>query len=358
MIPLYVLLAFAAIALVALWASLVRVSHASVKIVERFGRYHRTLHPGINFIVPGLDAVKRNINIETLVQNGASRVSLVSADGAISTSEFMLDPKAFETIAIDNAIVHPDVLCYLRIIEPDKAVYNISQFCDAMLQLLETTLRQEVGKLDSDAIVSSRHIIGMNVQREMERATEAWGTKVLRVEIQELRFSNDVQDTLTKARQAELGRRAIVVGAQQERDTVILIAEGKKRAAILIAEGEYESAKLRAEGDYLLASRRLQGEAEGTRALAEALNLQPEALIAVRALDTQKAVAEALGKSSNGLIVPMELAGLVGTVTAVRQALNFFTERGASNGEVEGRPASVEITPSHDVRSTSRPATD
>lgn len=313
------------VAIATLWMSIIRVSEGTVKLVERFGKYHRTLPPGINFIVPGLDAVKRPSGLYTLVRKGKERKSLVSSEGAISTSEEMLDPPEFHSIAKDNTTVNPDLICYFRIVEPQRAVYRIGNLCEAMVQLLETTLRQEVGKLDSDSLLVSRDLIGGNIQRHVEQASDAWGVKIMRVELQELRFSGDVRDKLTMAREAELSKRARIVTAQQERDTEILIAEGQKRAAILVAEGQYEAAKLRAEGDYLLASRRLQGEAEGTKSLAEALRQNPEVMVAIKALEAQKSVAESLGKSSNSLIVPAELAGLLGAFGSVKSAMQFVS---------------------------------
>lgn len=315
------LLVALAFGVLVIWLSVVRVSEGTVKLVERFGKYHRTLHPGINFIVPGLDVVKRGFKLDTMVRGGTDRQSLVSSDGGIMTSEMMLDPGEFHTIAKDNSVVKPDLICYFRLMEPHKAVYRIGNLCDAMMQLLETTLRQEIGKLDSDTLIVSRDTIGAAIQRHLEMASEAWGTKVLRVEIQQVRFSDDVQEKLTKAREAELSKRARVVTAQQERDTEILLAEGKKRAAVLVAEGEFEAAKLRAEADYLLASRRLQGEAEGTRALSEAMRQNPEVMIAIKALEAQKSVAESLGKSSNSMIIPTEVAGLLGALGAVKGML-------------------------------------
>jgi len=331
------LLAATLYALLVVWLSVVRVSEGTVKLVERFGRYHRTLHPGINFVVPGLDMIKRNFSLYTVVRSGADKKYLVSPDGSIGTAEEMLDPPEFHAIAKDNSVVTPDLICCFRLVEPHKAVYRIGNLCEAMLQLLETTLRQEIGKLDSDALIVSRDSVGTNIQRHLEQASEAWGAKILRVEIQEIRFSTDVQQNLSKAREAELSRRAVVVTAAQDRDTEILLAEGKKQAAVLIAQGEYEAAKLRAEGDYLLASRRLQGEAEGTKALAEALRHNPEVMVAIKALEAQKCVAESLGKSSNTLIIPAEMAGLLGAIGAVKGAFAFMANgHGASTGTVRG----------------------
>jgi len=315
------------ISIVIAWMGVKRVEEGTVQLVERFGRYHRALLPGINLIVPGVDRVKRGFSLYTILDDGKLQQSLVNSRGGISTKEEILDPPEFDTIAADNAVVHPDMIAYFRIIEPSKCVYGVSNLGEAMIKLLETTLRQEVGKMDSDTLLVSRDVVGARVQESLERASEAWGVKILRVEIQEIRFSKGVQENLTKAREAELSRRAQVVTAKEGRDTEILRAEGAKQAKILLAQGDYEAAKLKAEADYLMASKRLQGEAVGTKALSDALASRPEALIAIKALEAQAKVAESLGKSNNAMFIPTELVGLFGALGAIRRSLEVFNSK-------------------------------
>lgn len=333
--------------LIIAWAGIIRVSEGTVKVVERFGKYHRCLQPGINFILPGIDSIHRGRAIYTYIDDGKSKQSLIERAGAISTREEILDPGEFDTIASDNAVVHPDTICYFRIVDPRKAVYGVGNLGEAMVKLLETTLRQEIGKLDSDALIGSRDVVGAKVQTALERASEAWGTKILRVEIQEIRFSVHVQENLTRAREAELSRRARVIAAQQERDTEILRAEGQKKSAIMIAEGDYEAARLRADSDFLLASRRLEGEAKGTEALAKAVRENPEAIVALKALETQASVAESLGKSSSAMVVPLELAGLTGTISSIGHAIRMLSNSdvgGEAPSDVEPQPRRVAVT--------------
>jgi len=240
-----------------------------------------------------------------------------------------------EMIAKDNAIIYPDVIAYFKIIEPEKAVYGVENLGVSMFKLLETTLRQEVGKLDSDGIVSSRDVLSMKVQTALEEASSSWGVRVTRVEIQAVRFDPKVQQALSRAREEELLRRAEVVKAQQERDTNILIAEGRKRAQILEAEGErealtaraqgeFEAARLRAEGDYLIVLREKEALAKGYEAINAALRERPDALVALEALKAQQGVAEALGKSANTMIVPNEMAGLLGVLGSLQKGLAFL----------------------------------
>lgn len=247
---------------------------------------------------------------------------LIDSRGNLSTREQIIDPPKFETLASDNAVVFPDLICFFRIVDPPKAVYGVANLGEALLKLLETTLRQEVGRLDSDKVVVSRDTIGARLQEALEVASESWGTRILRVEIQEIHFSEQVQENLTKAREAELIRRAQVVAATQERDTEILRAEGRKRAAVLVAEGDFEAARLQAEAEYLAASRRLEGEAKGTAALTEALRERPEAVVMLKSLEAQQRIAEALGNSSNTLILPTEMAGLIGASGAIKVAID------------------------------------
>lgn len=310
--------------------SIKQIPEGSVRLIERLGRYHRMLKPGISFIVPVIDSPKRGVRLYTYIDNAKKQQSLMTKKGDISIKEEILDPGVFDTIANDNAVVYPDVIVYFRIVDPPKAVYRVGNLGEAMLKLVETTLRQEIGKLDSDSLISSRDVVGARVQAALESASEAWGTKIHRVEIQEIRFSPEVQRNLTLAREAELNRRAKVITAQEQRDTAILRAEGDKESQIKIAQGRFEAARLQAEADFLLSSKKLEGEAKGVRAMAEAIRENPEAMVALKALEAQQVVAEHLGRSNNLMILPAETAGLVGAVGSIIQALEFVR-----NGELK-----------------------
>lgn len=182
--------------------------------------------------------------------------------------------------------------------------------------------------MNADDLLSSRDIIGSHVQSALERASEAWGTKIMRVEIQEIHFSSEIQETLTRAREAELIRRAKVVTAQEERDIDILQAEGQKQATMKIAEGNFEAAKLQAEADFLLASKKLEGEAKGIKAVAEAMRENPDAIVAIKTLEAQQKIAEHLGRSGNMMILPTETAGLVGAAGSIIKGLEFTRNGG------------------------------
>ena len=333
--------------IILIYMGIQNVEEGNVRLVERLGKYHKTLRPGINFTLPGIDKVRKDFELYTFheeTKNGekdTKRVYFSTSRGDISMKEHMIDPMAFETIAADNAVVRPDILCYFTIIDAHKAVYNVDNLGEQLLKLIETTIRQEVGKQNSDDLITSRQQIGINVQQELEKATGTWGTKINRVEIQEIKFKESIQEKLVEQREAELKKRGEVVEAQQTKEVMILEAEGirqkeileaegKKQAQVLEAEGNFEAARLEAEGNYLLESRKREGEAKGLLAMGEALKNNPEALIILDALEAQAKVAASIGESNNALIIPSETAGLFGAIGSITKTLKMM-ENGFSS---------------------------
>ena len=362
-------LAIIILAVIFAFMGIKKVNESRVMIVERLGKYHKQLSPGINFIIPGLDRIKTNINLyttnvkydkehtEEITDAGERDVSRtriyeqvnLAPNGQINMAEHVLDPPELDAITSDNAIVHPDLIMYFLIVEPQKAVYNVANLNNSMMELLNTLLRQEVGKLDSDAILTSRETIGIACKEYLEKACEPWGVRVTRVEIQAIEFSRDVQKKLTEAREAELTRRAQIVEAKEKRDKEILEAEGSKQAQILkaegikasdvlkaegekkqqvlVAEGKFEKDKLEAEGKFLLSSREEEGKAKGVAAMAAALQKNPEGIVALKALEAQMTVAEHIGRSDNTIIVPSETAGLFGAIGSVKHVLSMLKDK-------------------------------
>ena len=293
------------------------VDEATIKIVERLGKYNRVLTPGINFKVPFIESIKRPyINtFETTVEGDTIQRSLVSG-GAIPTYEIIMDPPQIDAISKDNAIIYPDSILYFRIVDPVKAVYEVEDLGMAIFKLLETTLRQSIGTMDSDEIIKGREQIGASVKAALEEASSSWGTQITRVEIEEIRFNKEVTQALSDQRAAELKGRAQVIEAERE-----------KEAKILDAEAEYEQDRLEAEGQFLLESRKLEGQAKGASAIAKALEKAPNAYVALEALEAQKEVANAIGKSENSLIIPQETAGLAGAIKSVEKILELNVKK-------------------------------
>ena len=318
--------AFSLTILFILYKAFQRVPEANVKLVERLGRYSRTLKPGINFIIPFIDSIVDPI-ITTYDKDPrdpdvkkVERRNLVF-NGNIPSYEIIMDPPDIDAISKDNAIVYPDAILYFRVVDPVKAVYEIEDLGISVYKLLETTLRQEIGILDADQIIVGREMIGNAIRSALEEASAAWGTAITRVEIEEIRFEESVTEALNDQRAAELKGRALVATSEREKEAVIIDAEAKKRKVVLEAEAKFEQEKLEAEADYLKASRELEGQAKGTEALSLALAKNPNAIVALEALKAQIDVATAIGRSKNTLIIPEETAGLVGAIKSIQKIL-------------------------------------
>ena len=316
-----------------LYLSFQRVPEANVRLVERLGKYTRTLKPGINLIIPFIESIKI-ADITTYDKDPSSPDKsktdmryIVSSKGDIPTLEIIMDPPQIDAISLDNANVYPDSILYFRIVDPVKATYEIDNLGMAIYKLLETTLRQEIGVLDSDAIIQGREVIGNRIKQQLEEASSAWGTVITRVELEEIRFGEEVERALSDQRAAEVEGRARVAKANRDREAVIITAEADKRAIVLAAQAQFEKEKLEAEADYLKASRELEGQAKGTVALTAALEKDAQSIVALEALKAQKDVAQAIGRSQNTLIIPEETAGIFGAIKSIEKILALKVDK-------------------------------
>ena len=326
------------------------VPDGHVRIVERMGRRHTVLTPGVNVIIPGVDIIKkRGLNLRTYLNNGEKTKLLYNKKtGDISVAEHRMDPCELKFLCKDNSEVFVDSVCYFKITDAMKATYDVSEFSDTILSMIETTLRQEVGKYDGDAIIRSREVLSESLRTVLQEAATAWGIKIIRVEIEDIHFDDDIAEKLSQARREELIRRAEVVSAQAEADKDVINAEANKKTAILIAEGEraslleiaqgekdarilraqgeFEEQKLQAEAAFLKASREQEGVAQGYAAIGGALSDRGDVIVALESLKAQQGVAESLGKSNNALIIPSDVAGLFGAFAAAAKGVSTMTK--------------------------------
>lgn len=318
------------------------VPEGRAKIVERLGRRHKTIFPGINIIIPFVDKVK-NITETVTTKVRGKDVSLVDA-GAIVLAEQRMDPEAKLLLAKDNSQINVDPVVYFRVTEPARLVYDVQDFSESFETLIETTLRQEVGKYDGDTIVTSRDTLGNSLKQGLLEASKSWGIEIRRVEIEDISFDAEVTRSLSDARTEELKRRAELVAKKAEAEQLTLAAEAQRKAVILAAEGEAEAMRLRAQGDFdakklqaeanfLLQSREQEGIAQGYAAIASALKENPEAILALEGLKAQAKIAESIGQSQNALIVPAETAGLFGAMASL--AKGYETIKRTSTAEVK-----------------------
>ncbi|MBD3285284.1 SPFH/Band 7/PHB domain protein [candidate division WOR-3 bacterium] len=195
-------------------------------LVERLGRYQRTIGPGLKMLFPFIERIKR-----------------------IDMREQVVDVPPQEVITEDNVVVTVDAVIYHEVTDPVKVAYNVRDFRIAVIKLAQTNLRNVVGDLSLDKSLTSREQINAKLRDVLDQATDKWGTKVTRVELQRIEPPRDVTEAMHKQMRAERERRAMVLEAQGVKEATINKAEGDRQARILKAEGEKQSAILRAEGD-------------------------------------------------------------------------------------------------------------
>ena len=215
----YVVLVFAAAALVLAFSSIKVVPQGRQFTAERFGRYLRTLKPGISFLIPFVDRIGRRL----------------------SMMETVLDVPQQDVITKDNAVVSVDAVVFIQVIDAAKAAYEVENLKQAIQNLCMTNIRTVVGSMDLDEVLSQRDSINARLLEVIDAATTAWGTKVLRVEIKDLTPPMDLTQAMARQMKAERERRAQILEAEGDKQAAILRAEGAKQAAILQAEGRREA---------------------------------------------------------------------------------------------------------------------
>ena len=252
------------------------VPQASAGIVERLGRYHRTLGAGLAIIIPFIDRLRPLIDM---------RERVVS---------FPPQP----VITEDNLVVSIDTVIYFQVTEPKSAIYEIENFIQGIEQLAVTTLRNVVGGLDLEAALTSRDSINTALRMVLDEATGKWGVKVNRVEIKAIDPPPSVQESMEKQMRAERDKRAAILTAEGEKQSQILTAEGARQAEILRAEGDAQAAILRADG-----------EAEAIKKVFGAVNAADanEKVLAYQYLQQLPVIAN--GTASKIWVIPAELSG-------------------------------------------------
>ncbi len=326
-----------AVAVVALTIRI--VSQSQCGIIERFGRYHKTLRPGLNVVVPFIDRQRRVASL-----NLRGREDRISSN-RIDLREQVLDVPKQDVITKDNIEMDVDTLVFYQIIDPVKSVYEISNLLSAIRQLSKTTIRNIFGEMELDATLSAREPINARLKTVLDEATDAWGIRVLRVEIQDISPPQELKHTMQQQMVAERDRRAQVTLAEAAKQAVILEAESRKQDAVLRAEGDNRAVILRAEAEKQEKILRAEGEAEsialvqqatagGLEAVREVLGRSggSEGLIMLQALNAQTEIAKHLSSGeSTKIFLPTDIAGLYGAVGGIKEILKATRE--SSDGD-------------------------
>ena len=299
------------------------VQQAEVVIVERLGKFDRVLESGFNFIIPIIEA-PRAIDWK-VTQRGfdGSTYQMIQKRMKIDLREAVYDFPRQNVITKDNVSISINALLYFQIVDPKSAVYEIQNLPDAIEKLTQTNLRNLVGQLDLDESLVSRDKINHELRAILDDATNKWGVKVNRVELQDIIPPTDIQTAMEKQMKAERDRRAAILEAEGLKKSAVLKAEGEKEAAINRAEGEKQANILKAEGVAQARILEADGEKEAIQRIINALadKGQPDKyLIAMKYLETMKTLTS--GKDNKVVYMPYEATGILSSIDGIKQMFN------------------------------------
>ncbi|MCQ2738804.1 MAG: SPFH/Band 7/PHB domain protein [bacterium] len=316
----FILIAFA---LIIVAKGVVIVQQAEVIIIERLGKFHKILSSGVNFIIPVIDA-PRAIDWKSQQRgfDGAT-YSVIQKRTKIDLRECVYDFPRQNVITKDNVSISINALLYFQIVDPKSAVYEIQNLPEAIEKLTQTNLRNLVGQLDLDESLVSRDKINQELRAILDDATNKWGVKVNRVELQDIIPPSDIQTAMEKQMKAERDRRAAILEAEGLKKSAVLKAEGEKEAAINRAEGEKAAKILRAEGVAQARILEADGEKEAIQRIINALENKgkpDQYLIAMKYLETMKEMTS--GKDNKVVYMPYEATGILSSVDSIKQMFN------------------------------------
>ena len=276
--------------------------------VERFGRYTKTLRPGLNLIAPVIDRIGRKLNM----------------------MEQVLDVPSQEVITRDNAMVKVDGVVFFQVLDAAKAAYEVSQLELAILNLTMTNIRTVMGSMDLDELLSQRDKINAQLLHVVDDATTPWGVKVTRIEIKDITPPRDLVDSMARQMKAEREKRATILEAEGVRQAEILKAEGEKQAAILEAEGRREAAFRDAEAR----EREAEAEARATQMVSDSIakgNVNAlNYFVALKYTDALQAIA--VSPNQKLVLMPLEASNVIGAIGGVTELFrDALKQKGATN---------------------------
>lgn len=299
------------------------VPQSETRVIERLGRFHSVLPAGLNIIWPFIDKPKMvyTRRVENL-GHGRSYVR-VSTTNVIDLREQVYDFPSQQVITKDNVTTEINALLYFQIVDPKKSVYEIDNLPNAIEKLTQTSLRNVIGELELDETLTSRDTINAKLQNILDEATNKWGVKVNRVELQDITPPESVREAMEKQMQAERNRRAEILNAEGEKKSLILRSEGEKQSRINQAEAAKQSEILRAEGEAQAKILQAQAEAEAIRRVAEAVaasNTNPASyILATKYIETLGEMTK--GKDAKTVYIPYEATGVLSSIGAVKDIL-------------------------------------
>ncbi len=300
------------------------VQQSEVVIIERLGKYSRTLNSGINIIWPIIDK-PRDITWR-YVEEGMDEQKHIrfKQKSKIDLRETVYDFPKQNVITKDNVNIQINALLYFQIMDPVKSIYEIENLPDAIEKLTQTTLRNVIGELELDESLSSRDTINTKLRSILDDATNKWGVKVNRVELQDISPPADIMEAMEKQMRAERDRRALVLEAEGQKSAKILEAEGFRESEIKKAEGDKQSDILRAEGTAQARIKIADAESEAIKLISQAVDTKNgdpiNYLIAMKYIETLKEMVS--GKDNKTIYMPFEATGVLSSLGGIKEMLN------------------------------------
>ncbi len=290
--------------------TLVIIPQSETKIIERLGKYHATLKPGINIIIPFIDTAKSIITLNR---------GRYSYSNQIDLREQVYDFDKQNVITKDNIQMQINALLYFQIVDPFKAVYEINNLPNAIEKLTQTTLRNIIGEMELDQTLTSRDTVNTKLRAVLDDATNKWGIKVNRVELQDITPPQSVLQAMEKQMQAERNKRAVILTSEGQKQSQILQSEGEKAATINRAEAQKQQAILEAEGVATARIRKAEAEAIAIQKITEAVGDSSNPanyLLAQKYIQMMEELAA--GQQTKTVYLPYEATNLLGSLGGIK----------------------------------------
>ncbi|MBN1768972.1 MAG: SPFH/Band 7/PHB domain protein [Prolixibacteraceae bacterium] len=321
--PILIILVLVAIFVIVFAAAGIRiVQQSQTMIIERLGKYHRTLTSGFNIIIPIFDRPRQIIWRYTREDFDGRNVVTFKTRDKVDLRETVYDFPRQNVITKDNVGTEINALLYFQVMDPVKAIYEIENLPNAIEKLTQTTLRNVIGEMDLDDTLSSRDTINSKLRIILDDATNKWGVKVNRVELQDINPPRDIRDAMEKQMRAERDRRAKILEAEGLKKAQILEAEGFKESEINRAEGEKRAAILSAEGEAEARIKVAKAEAEAINKIKEAVASAGDPIqyiVAIKYIETLDNMVK--GEDTKTVYMPYEATGVLSSIGGIKELL-------------------------------------
>lgn len=310
-IGVYVLIVLVVLALIIVKKTIVIIPQSETKIIERLGRYYATLKPGINIIIPFIDHAKDIVS---------QRNGRYTYTNSIDLREQVYDFARQNVITKDNIQMQINALLYFQIVDPFKSVYEINNLPNAIEKLTQTTLRNIIGEMELDQTLTSRDTINTKLRAVLDDATNKWGIKVNRVELQDITPPESVLVAMEKQMQAERNKRATILTSEGQKQAEILKSEGEKTSTINRAEAAKQQEILRAEGEAQARIRKAEAEAIAIEKITEAVGKSTNPanyLLAQKYIQMMEQLAQ--GNQAKTVFLPFEATNMLGSLGGIKE---------------------------------------